>query len=98
MSFIVTDVASAMLHTLERHHVISILDIAPRALKPICDPLKSGIRDHSETKNHSISISNYKVLHTCKFQVLTLSESLLTHKLCLNLNAQDSSTPQKILG
>ena len=73
------------------------LGVSPRTLKPVSNPLKSSIGDHSETKNHSISVSILKVLHICKSQDLKLSESILIHKLCPNLNAQGSSTPLKIL-
>ena len=60
-------------------------------------PLKSNIRDHSEPKNHSLTISNFKVLLTCKSKDLRLAESIFIHKLRPNLNAQDSYTPLKIL-
>ena len=69
------------------------LGVSPRTFKPVSSPLKSSIRDNSEIKNHTISISDFKVRHTCKSQKLRLTENILTHKLCLNLNAQDSSFP-----
>ena len=55
--------------------------VSPRTLKPVTNPLKSSIRDHSEAKNLSISISNCKVPHTCKSQDLRLSECILIRKL-----------------
>ena len=74
------------------------MGVFPRTFKPVSNPLKSSIINHSELKkNHSISISDFKVLHTCKFQDLRLAEGILIHKLSPNLNAQDSSTSPKIL-
>ena len=86
MSFIVIDIATVVLRILERHHVISILDTA--TFKPVSNTLKNSIRDHSEAKIHSISLSDFEVLHTCKSQGLRLSGSIQIHKLCPNLNAQ----------
>ena len=74
------------------------LGVSPRTFKPISNPLKSSIRDHSETKNHSFSISNSIVLHKSKSQDLRLFQSMLIHELCPNLNAQNSSTPLKSSG
>ena len=70
------------------------LGVFPRTFKPVSSPLKSSIRDHYEIRKHTISTSCFKVLHTCKSQDLRLSESILIHKLCLNLNAQDSYIPR----
>ena len=74
------------------------LGVSPRTFQPVKSPLKSSIRDHSDLKNHSFSISDFKVLYTCKSQDLRVVESILIHKMCPNLNAQDSSAPLKILG
>ena len=71
--------------------------VFPRTFKPVSSPLKSSIREHSELNKPSISISDFKVLHTCKSQDLWLAESTLILKLCPNLNTQDSSTHLKIL-
>ena len=73
------------------------LGVLPRTFILVSNPLKNNIRDHFETKIHSIPVSNFKILHTCKCQDLKLSESILIHKLCRNLIAQDSSTQRKFL-
>ena len=74
------------------------LGVSPCTFKPVSSSLKRSIRDHSELKkNHGMSISDFKVLHTCKSQDPRLAESTLIHKLCPYLNAQDSSTPLNIL-
>ena len=45
------------------------LGVSPRTFKPVSNPLKSSIRDNSEAENHSIYLSNVKVLHTCKSHI-----------------------------
>ena len=47
------------------------MGVSPRTFQPVSIPLKSSIRDHSDIRNHSISKSDFKVLHTCKSQDLS---------------------------
>ena len=83
-----------------RHIITRVCDhkgISSRTGRPLTKPGNSRILEHSTSCNHSIGLSDFKVLKTCKALDLKLTESVCIHRFKPDLNNHEQSVPLNIL-
>ena len=71
--------------------------IESRARRLLTKPENSRILEHSNSTVHGISLSDFKILKTCKTLDLKVTESVCIHRFKPDLNNHDASLPLNIL-
>ena len=82
-----------------RHIITRVCDhkgISSRTGRPLTKPENSRILEHFNSTNHGISLSDFKILKTCKTLDLKVTESVCIHRFKPDLNNHDASLPLNI--
>ena len=69
------------------------LGISHRTSLPLSSNIKSSIRDHCETMDHRIKLSNFTILSSCEFSNIRILESLYIKQFRPSLNIEQSAAP-----
>ena len=83
-----------------RHIITRVCDhkgISSRTGRPLTKPENRCILEHSNSTNHGISLSDFKILKTCETLDLKVTESVCIHRFKPDLNNYDASLPLNIL-
>ena len=69
------------------------LGVSHRTSLPLSSNIKSSIRDHCETMDHRIKLSNFTILSSCEFSNIRILESLYIKQFRPSLNIDQSAAP-----